>query len=32
MVKEEVYVWKLNYKDGRSYKKEAVIGHVTVLK
>ena len=32
LVKEEVYVWKLTYKDGRSYKKESVIGHVTVLK
>jgi gliding motility-associated-like protein len=31
-VKEEVYVWKLVYKDGRSHKKEAVLGHVTVLK
>jgi gliding motility-associated-like protein len=32
LVKDDVYVWKLTYKDGRSYKKEAVIGHVTVLK
>jgi hypothetical protein len=32
VVKEEVYVWKLIWKDGRSREKHDVIGHVTLLK
>lgn len=31
-VQQEVYTWRLIYKDGRSHKKEAVMGHVTVLR
>ncbi|MBK9700631.1 MAG: gliding motility-associated C-terminal domain-containing protein [Flavobacteriales bacterium] len=31
-VQQEVYTWRLIYKDGRSFKKEAVMGHVTVLR
>ncbi|MCB0795641.1 MAG: gliding motility-associated C-terminal domain-containing protein, partial [Flavobacteriales bacterium] len=31
-VQQEVYTWKLVYKDLRSFKKEALFGHVTVLR
>ncbi|MCB0785447.1 MAG: T9SS type B sorting domain-containing protein, partial [Flavobacteriales bacterium] len=32
LVEQEVYVWKLTYKDGRSGEAKQVFGHVTVVR